>query len=203
MGILWSRFFGKEEMKLVILGLDNAGKSTNFVQNYNGRSRFNCTDSGGQSGSHIYIYISIEFNLPCVSKEGILTTSGYLNLLSELELFEYKNLKFTSWSSYYGQAKALIMVVDSTDRSRLNLAKEELHRVATDPELSAQAGCDGACLLIFANKQDVKGCMSPAQVSEGLALTELRDRQWQIVACSALTGKGLMEGMDWIALTKI
>ena len=105
----------------------------------------------------------------------------------------------TSWSSYYGQAKALIMVVDSTDRSRLNLAKEELHRVATDPELSAQAGCDGACLLIFANKQDVKGCMSPAQVSEGLALTELRDRQWQIVACSALTGKGLMEGMDWIA----
>lgn len=65
--------------------------------------------------------------------------------------------------------------------------------------------------------------MTPAQVSEGLALTELRDRehqfktsliqrlvndvevlvcllgQWQIVACSALTGKGLMDGMDWIA----
>jgi ADP-ribosylation factor-like protein 5B len=49
------------------------------------------------------------------------------------------------------------MVVDSTDRARLNLAKEELHRVATDPELSAQSGSDGACLLIFANKQDVKG----------------------------------------------
>ncbi|OAV97203.1 hypothetical protein, variant [Puccinia triticina 1-1 BBBD Race 1] len=176
MGILWSRLFGKEEMKLVILGLDNAGKSTILYK---------------------------------ITMGEVVSTAPTVG--ANQELFEYKNLKIrmwdlggqtslrTSWSSYYGQAKALIMVVDSTDRARLNLAKEELHRVATDPELSAQSGADGACLLIFANKQDVKGCMTPAQVSEGLALTELRDRQWQIVACSALTGKGLMDGMDWIA----
>ncbi|KNZ61519.1 uncharacterized protein VP01_138g5 [Puccinia sorghi] len=146
MGILWSRLFGKEEMKLVILGLDNAGKST---------------------------------------------------ILYKITMGEV-----VSTAPTVGANQALIMVVDSTDRARLDLAREELHRVASDPELSSQAGSDGACLLIFANKQDVKGCMNPAQVSEGLALTELKDRQWQIVACSALTGKGLMEGMDWIAHRK-
>lgn len=40
--------------------------------------------------------------------------------------------------------------------------------------------------------------MTPAQVSEGLGLTDLREREWQIMGCSALTGDGLMEGMDWL-----
>ncbi|EGF98387.1 uncharacterized protein MELLADRAFT_51024 [Melampsora larici-populina 98AG31] len=176
MGILWSRLFGKEELKLVILGLDNAGKSTILYK---------------------------------ITMGEVVATAPTVG--ANQELFEYKNLKIrmwdlggqsslrSTWSSYYGKSKALIMVVDSTDRERLSLAKDELHRVATDAALTPESGAAPACLLIMANKQDVKGCMTPAQVSEGLALTELRDRQWQIVACSALTGKGLMEGMDWIA----
>lgn len=56
----------------------------------------------------------------------------------------------------------------------------------------------GSSLLVFANKQDVKGSMSAAQISEKLALTSLRDRQWHIQACCALTGDGLFEGLDWI-----
>ena len=42
--------------------------------------------------------------------------------------------------------------------------------------------------------------MNAAQISDGLDLTSLRDRQWHIVACSALTGKGLEEGLDWLTL---
>lgn len=55
-------------------------------------------------------------------------------------------------------------------------------------------------LLVLANKQDlpVESRMTPAQVSEGLALTDLREREWQIMGCSALTGIGLFEGMDWL-----
>jgi len=40
--------------------------------------------------------------------------------------------------------------------------------------------------------------MNPAQVSEALGLTDLREREWQIMGCSALTGLGLFEGMDWL-----
>lgn len=47
-----------------------------------------------------------------------------------------------------------------------------------------------------------QGRLTPAQVSEALNLTDLRQREWQIMGCSALTGAGLMEGMDWL-VTKL
>jgi ADP-ribosylation factor-like protein 1 len=33
-----------------------------------------------------------------------------------------------------------------------------------------------------------------------LKLGELRDRNWSIVACSVIDGKGISEGMDWLVL---
>ncbi len=56
-----------------------------------------------------------------------------------------------------------------------------------------------AVLLIFANKQDQRGAYNAAQVSEALGLPDLRSRQWSIQESSALKGKGLFEGMDWLA----
>lgn len=56
-------------------------------------------------------------------------------------------------------------------------------------------------LLVLANKQDLpaaQGRLTPAQVSEAFGLTDLREREWQIMGCSALTGLGLFEGMDWL-----
>ncbi|KAI8874681.1 ARF/SAR superfamily, partial [Backusella circina FSU 941] len=55
-------------------------------------------------------------------------------------------------------------------------------------------------LLVFANKQDVKGALTAAKISEALGLTGLKDKQWHIQACSALTGEGLYEGLDWVVL---
>ena len=45
-------------------------------------------------------------------------------------------------------------------------------------------------LVVFANKQDVKGCMSAAEISQHLSLTSVKDRAWHIQACCALTGEG-------------
>lgn len=42
----------------------------------------------------------------------------------------------------------------------------------------------------MANKQDLKGALTAAQISDGLGLTDLKDREWQILATSALTGQG-------------
>lgn len=47
-----------------------------------------------------------------------------------------------------------------------------------------------AGLLIFANKQDVKECMTVAEISQFLKLTSIKDHQWHIQACCALTGEG-------------
>jgi len=52
-------------------------------------------------------------------------------------------------------------------------------------------------LLVFANKQDLDNAMSVAEISEGLGLTALKGRQWQIFKTSAIKGEGLTEGLDW------
>lgn len=60
-----------------------------------------------------------------------------------------------------------------------------------------------AALLVFANKQDQPGAKGAGDISEALRLGELRDRNWSIVACSAVDGKGINEGMDWLVVSLI
>lgn len=76
------------------------------------------------------------------------------------------------------------MVIDSTDRDRLQIIREELNRILPHDDLTK------AAILIYANKQDVKDCMSPAEISTKLDLTSIKDHQWHIQACCALTGDG-------------
>ena len=59
----------------------------------------------------------------------------------------------------------------------------------------------GATLFIFCNKQDVAGALTPKEIREALELdtTEaIQNRHWSIMPCSAITGEGLLEGMDWV-----
>lgn len=58
-----------------------------------------------------------------------------------------------------------------------------------------------AALLVFANKQDQPGVLSAADVSTSLKLTQLKERSWSIFGCSAVTGEGVNEGMDWLVTT--
>ena len=56
----------------------------------------------------------------------------------------------------------------------------------------------GIPLLVFANKQDLLSALPAADISVGLSLTSIKDRAWQIQACSAKSGEGLAEGMQWL-----
>jgi hypothetical protein len=58
-----------------------------------------------------------------------------------------------------------------------------------------------AALLVFANKQDQPGAKGAGEISEALQLGELRDRNWSIMACSAVDGSGVNEGMDWLVVS--
>ncbi len=39
----------------------------------------------------------------------------------------------------------------------------------------------------------------PVQVAEGLGLTSIKSRDWQIFKTSAIKGDGLFEGLDWLS----
>lgn len=113
------------------------------------------------------------------------------------------------WRSYYANTAAVVFVIDSTDIERLEIAAEELQSMLNEDELK------DAALLVFANKQDQvgvprerseietdpyqPGAKGAGEISEALKLGELRDRNWSIVACSCIDGKGITEGMDWLS----
>lgn len=83
-------------------------------------------------------------------------------------------------------------VVDSTDTERLEIARAELHAMLEESDL------DGVILLVFANKQDMKGALNAAQIGDALGLASIKDRPWSIQETSALAGRGLTEGFDWL-----
>ena len=85
------------------------------------------------------------------------------------------------------------MVVDSTDRERLDVVKKEFENVIKNEQLK------NAVLLVFANKQDIKDSMGAAEISDKLGLSQLKSHQWHIQSSCALTGEGLSNGMDWLA----
>lgn len=84
-------------------------------------------------------------------------------------------------------------MIDSQDRDRIEEAKQELHRIISDREMR------DCLLLIFANKQDLPGAFTPAEVTEILGLTKMRDRLWYVHPSCATTGEGLFEGLNWLS----
>ena len=51
----------------------------------------------------------------------------------------------------------------------------------------------------MANKQDLAGALSEKEIGEVLELEKISaSRHWRIQPCSAVTGSGLVDGIDWI-----
>ena len=89
------------------------------------------------------------------------------------------------WRNYFDQTDALIYVIDSADRRRMEETGVELQQLLDEERLGRVP------LLIMANKQDLLNALSPAEITTELGLNEMRDRTWQILPCSAKTGEGL------------
>jgi ADP-ribosylation factor-like protein 1 len=53
-------------------------------------------------------------------------------------------------------------------------------------------------LLVLANKQDLPDAASEKDISEILGLAKIKERDWSLFKCSATTGSGLNESMDWV-----
>merc|ERR1711904_519446 len=97
------------------------------------------------------------------------------------------------WRYYYQGTDGAIFIVDSSDRERMEDAREELFRMLDDDEMR------DAALLVFANKQDLPGAMDASQVAKKLDLHKLRNRHWFIQSANATRGEGLIEGLDWLS----
>jgi len=86
----------------------------------------------------------------------------------------------------------IFFFLDSNDRDRIDLAASELAKVLEDDNLR------NASVLVYANKQDLPNSMDTSEVVERMSLTSMRKREWFVQSCTATTGDGLWEGLDWL-----
>ncbi|XP_063326880.1 putative ADP-ribosylation factor-like protein 5C [Pelmatolapia mariae] len=172
MGYLLSKMmavFGDKEHKVIIVGLDNAGKTTILYQ-FLTKEAVHTSPTIGSNVEQI-----------TVRKTHFLVW----------DIGGQESLR-ASWYSYYGNTEIVILVVDSTDRERLTVTKEELHRMLAHEDLQ------NAAILILANKQDMKGSLTAAEISQFLTLNSITTHSWHVQACCALTGEGLPASLDWM-----
>eukprot|EP00929_Paragymnodinium_shiwhaense_P123744 TRINITY_DN979_c0_g1_i2.p1 TRINITY_DN979_c0_g1~~TRINITY_DN979_c0_g1_i2.p1 ORF type:complete len:187 (+),score=41.98 TRINITY_DN979_c0_g1_i2:234-794(+) len=170
---VWDRLVvGQRECKIVMVGLDAAGKTTILYKL--------------RLGEVITTIPTIGFNVESVQ---------YKNISFQVWDIGGQDKIRRLWHHYYTNTDGVIFVVDSGDRERVAEAAKELHAVIGDDEMR------GAALLVFANKQDLPQAMSAAEIVEKLGLTQLKSHPWFIQATRATTGDGLFEGLDWLSRT--
>jgi ADP-ribosylation factor 1/2 len=164
------KMFSKMEARLLMVGLDAAGKTTILYKL--------------KLGEIVTTIPTIGFNVETVEYKNLKFTMWDVGGQDKLRPL---------WRHYFQNTNGVIFVVDSNDRDRVGQARDELQKMLSEDELR------NAVLLVFANKQDLPNAMSTSEVQEKLGLSSLRQRNWFIQGCCATTAQGLYEGLDWLA----
>ncbi|CAM4486656.1 unnamed protein product [Leuciscus chuanchicus] len=163
----------KKEVNVLCLGLDNSGKTTIINQ---------LKPSNAQAQD---IVPTIGFSI-----EKFRTSSLCFTVFDMSGQGRYRNL----WEHYYKEGQAIIFVIDSGDKLRMVVAKEELDTLLNHPDIKHRR----IPVLFFANKMDLRDALSAVKVSQLLCLENIKDKPWHICASDAVKGEGLQEGVDWL-----
>ncbi|KAJ1846095.1 Arf GTPase arf1 [Coemansia sp. RSA 2703] len=174
MGLSFSKLFdaltGKKDMRILMVGLDAAGKTTILYKL--------------KLGEIVTTIPTIGFNVETVEYSNISFTVWDVGGQDKIRPL---------WRHYYQNTQGIIYVIDSNDRDRISEAREELQRMLNEDELR------DAILLVFANKQDLPNAMNAASITEKLSLSSLAgNRKWFIQSACATSGDGLYEGLEWL-----
>lgn len=172
---LKSSFFTKSKIrKICFIGLDHAGKS-----------------------SVIKRIIDEEFN-----EHNNKRTVGM-----EVAKFEVNGLEFiawdiggqkafreTVWQTYLQGSKAVIYVIDSTDKNRIYEAQHELEKYVFKNTKFAPLP-----ILILANKQDLSTSLSCEDIRNLLNLDKIQSNSVKIFGISCKTGLNIVESFNWLS----
>ena len=175
MGFILSKiieFFSKSRnnFKIIILGIQNAGKTTILYRLSLGQ----LVKTSPTIGSNVeeLSYNNVKFQA--------------------WDLGGQESIR-SVWDIYYMNADAVIYVVDSHDDEYLEESKAQFHKLIAHPALK------NATILIFANKQDLTGAKDTNTLIQEYEFYKIKEHIWHIQSCSALNGDGLLTGIKWLS----
>merc|ERR1711976_1012195 len=164
-----------KHVDLITCGLDNSGKST--IINGFKPTKQRVDDMGPTIGFQVEQFKKNNIGFKVMDMGGAK---------------KFRDL----WAHHFRDTQGVIFVVDSSDKLRMCLVKDELEHLLQHKDLSGQP------IIFFANKMDIAGSQTPQEIAEALNLSEnCADRPWNIVASNALTSEGIEDGMKWLSDT--
>lgn len=177
----WQLLFRKAEHHVLILGLDHAGK-TSVLERLKA------------------IFMGIEPLAPSKIPPTVGLNIGRMKVNRQQLIFwdlGGSNALRSLWEKYYSEAQALLYVVDATDASRLDESRDVLRSLLAHPELR------GIPVLVFANKQDAPGAVTPHEVQarfglQGGGAHDGSSQPTQVLGVVSLSGEGVEEGIIWL-----
>lgn len=180
------------EYSVLLLGLDNAGKTTLHEQI---KSAF----LESRPAPKLKTVPTVGQNVSTITLPDM-----YLKIWDVGGQHSLRKL----WQSYYTSCHAIVFVIDSTDIGDGNLESdssgrlEECRLVLED--VLQHSETEGVPLLVLANKQDREDCVEVVRIKEGLVKKVFEGdkgasiRDSRVLPVSALTGTGVTEAVEWV-----
>lgn len=214
---LYTQYTRREQYNVLILGLDNAGKTT-FLEHIrllypqpneslDSRKKRVLSGSEGPEEDTSKI-IKTKRILPTVGqntttirfKPGANAPSGANNLnLKFWDLGGQKSLR-SMWSRYYKSCHGIIFIIDSTDTERFQECYETLMEIANDSTWSMD-GNYSVPILMLANKQDLPQAVDLVDLKTGVfidVVSSLEASDLKLLPVSVLENQGLRECLEWL-----
>ena len=168
-GHLKTKILFKNDYRILMFGLDYSGKTTILYRL--------------KSGEVVKTMPTIGFNAESLDFKKANLTIWDVGGSDKMRVL---------WKHYFQNTDGLIYVVHSSDRDRMDESSEELIKLLKEEELK---DCP---ILIFANKQDLNGALSPGEITDKFNMGQIRSRKWLVSGASGKTGQGLKEGLSWL-----
>ncbi|OBZ89559.1 ADP-ribosylation factor-like protein 3 [Choanephora cucurbitarum] len=177
---LYHHLTRKEEYYVLIIGLDNAGKTTLLE-----RIKAIYTGTSGLDPDKIAPTVGLNIGKVNIKSSRI----NFWDLGGQKDLHSI-------WERYYSECHAIVFVVDSTDPIRLEDCRDTFEKMITNDAV------EGVPILMLANKQDVSGALKVEEVKEvfNKIAMKLGARDSRVLSVSALEGHGVEDAIDWLVL---
>ncbi|XP_062355303.1 ADP-ribosylation factor-like protein 14 [Cinclus cinclus] len=172
MGLQNCKSCSLKQANILMLGLDSAGKSTLLYK---------------------LRYKDVFLTMPTIGFNVDMMEAGKDFTLTFWDVGGQKKMR-ELWSDFLEGTDALLYVVDSSAKHRLEESRREFELILKNESIK------NVPVVVLANKQDLPGALNAEEITRRFRMKKYcSDRNWYVQPCCAITGQGLPEAFQRVA----